>query len=213
LLSSPLYLLRDNPLLFVAFVLAVIVAITFHEFSHAAAGTLQGDDTAKSQGRLTLNPLSHLDPLGSIFLIVGGFGWGRPTPYNPARLRNQRVGTVLVALAGPTSNFLLAIASAVALRVALSAGSDASSFTVNLLLIFIQFNVLLGIFNLLPIPPLDGSRLLTVFLPPSRHGIVDFLDRYGIFLLLGLLILAPGLLTPFVAELVRAILGLVGLPY
>jgi Zn-dependent protease len=208
-----LYLLRDNPLLFVAFVLAVIVAITFHEFSHAAAGTLQGDDTAKSQGRLTLNPLSHLDPLGSIFLIVGGFGWGRPTPYNPARLRNQRVGTVLVALAGPTSNFLLAIASAVALRVALSAGSDASSFTVNLLLIFIQFNVLLGIFNLLPIPPLDGSRLLTVFLPPSRHGIVDFLDRYGIFLLLGLLILAPGLLTPFVAELVRAILGLVGLPY
>ncbi|HEV8649880.1 MAG TPA: site-2 protease family protein [Actinomycetes bacterium] len=213
MLSSPLYLLRDNPLLFVAFVLAVIVAITFHEFSHAAAGTLQGDDTAKSQGRLTLNPLSHLDPLGSIFLIVGGFGWGRPTPYNPARLRNQRVGTVLVALAGPTSNFLLAIASAVALRVALSAGSDASSFTVNLLLIFIQFNVLLGIFNLLPIPPLDGSRLLTVFLPPSRHGIVDFLDRYGIFLLLGLLILAPGLLTPFVAELVRAILGLVGLPY
>ena len=212
-MQSPLYLLRDNPLLFVAFVLAVIVAITFHEFSHAAAGTLQGDDTAKSQGRLTLNPLSHLDPLGSIFLIIGGFGWGRPTPFNPARLRNQRVGTVLIALAGPASNFLLAIASAVALRLVLSGGSDASSFTVNLLLLFIQINVLLGIFNLLPIPPLDGSRLLTVFLPPSRHGIVDFLDRYGIFLLLGLLILAPGLLTPFVAEFVRAILGLVGLVY
>jgi len=212
-LQSPLFLLRDNPLLFVAFVLAVIVAITFHEFSHAAAGTLQGDDTARSQGRLTLNPISHLDPLGSIFLIVGGFGWGRPTPYNPARLRNRRVGTVLVALAGPASNFLLAILSAVALRLALPTGADGNSFTVTLLLRFIEINVILGVFNLLPIPPLDGSRLLTVFLPPSRHGIVDFLDQYGIFLLIGLLILAPGLLTPVFAELVRVILGLVGLSY
>jgi len=213
-LQSPLFLLRDDPRLFVAFVLAVIGAITFHEFSHAAVATLQGDDTARSQGRLTLNPMAHLDPLGSIFLIVGGFGWGRPTPFNPARLRNRRAGAALVGLAGPASNFLLAVLSAVALRLMLPAdGGDANSFTVTLLLRFIEINVILGVFNLLPIPPLDGSRLLSILLPPSRQGIIYFLDQYGIFLLIGLLILAPGLLTPLFTALVRAILGLVGLTY
>ncbi len=211
-MQSPLYLLRD-PLQFVAFVVAVIVAISFHEFSHAAVATLQGDDTARSQGRLTLNPISHLDPLGTIAIILVGFGWGRPTPFTLSRLRTGRTGAALVALAGPISNFLIAVVSAVVLRLVISGGADPSSSTVTLLLWLIQLNVLFGVFNLLPIPPLDGSRLLSIWLPPSRQGIVYFLDRYGIFLLLGLLLLAPGLLTPVFREFERAILGLVGLVY
>ena len=90
-MGSPLFLLRDEPQLFVAFLIAVIVGITFHEFSHAAVATLQGDQTARSQGRLTLNPIVHLDPLGSIALLLAGIGWGRPVPVTPANLRNRRL--------------------------------------------------------------------------------------------------------------------------
>jgi len=210
-LSSPLLLLRDDPQSFVAFVIAVVVGITVHEFSHAAAATAQGDLTAKAQGRLTLNPASHLDPLGSLFLIIGGFGWGRPTPYNPLRLRRRRVGAALVGLAGPASNLLVAILAAIALRVAFSTGLDVlSSFTGKLLVALVEWNVVLAVFNLLPIPPLDGSRLLSMLLPPSRQNIVYFLDRFGIFLLLGLLLLAPGLFQPLFTSMTRAILSLVG---
>src|ERR671919_1757981 len=111
-MGSPLFLIRDEPQLFVAFLIAVIVGITFHEFSHAAVATLQGDQTARSQGRLTLNPISHLDPLGTIAIILAGIGWGRPVPFSPMHLRNRRWGAALVGLAGPASNFLLALLAA-----------------------------------------------------------------------------------------------------
>jgi Zn-dependent protease len=211
--ASPLFWIRDDPQLFFAFVIAVIVGITFHEFSHAAVATLQGDQTARSQGRLTLNPLSHLDPLGSIALIIAGFGWGRPVPFSPMHLRNRRWGAALVGLAGPAANFLLALASVVALRLLYSSvlGGFQVDFRVRLLEMLVLLNVILGVFNLLPIPPLDGSRLLSIFLPPSRQNIVYFLDQYGIFLLLGILILAPGLLTPVFRAITRFLYGLVGL--
>src|SRR4029453_16494066 len=102
-MGSPLFLLRDQPQLFLAFVIAVIVGITFHEFSHAAVASLQGAHTARSQGRLTLNPIAHLDPLGSIALILAGFGWGRPVPVNPAAPRNRRVGGSLGGRGGPAA--------------------------------------------------------------------------------------------------------------
>jgi Zn-dependent protease len=211
--SSPLLWLRDDPQLFLAFVIAVIAGITFHEFSHAAVATLQGDKTARSQGRLTLNPLSHLDPLGSIALVVAGFGWGRPVPFSPAQLRNRRVGAALVGLAGPAANFVLALASVVALRLLATSpfGTFNADFRVKLLEALVAFNVILGVFNLLPVPPLDGSRLLSIFLPPSRQNIVYFLDQYGIFLLLGILFLAPGLLTPVFRGITQFLYGLVGL--
>ena len=210
--ASPLNYLRD-PESFVAFLVAVIVGLTFHEFSHAAVATLQGDQTARSQGRLTLNPVVHLDPLGSIALLIAGLGWARPTPVTPARLRNRRLGMVLVALAGPAANFVLALVSAIALRILdPTAGAILNgNFSVKLLGGLVYWNVLLGIFNLLPIPPLDGSTLLTVLLPPSRQNIVQFLDQYGIFLLLGLLILAPNLLSPIVLAVMDAISRLAGL--
>jgi Zn-dependent protease len=212
-MGSPLFWLRDEPQLFVAFVIAVIIGITFHEFSHAAVASLQGDQTARSQGRLTLNPLSHLDPLGSIALILAGFGWGRPVPVTPSRLRNRRFGHVLVGLAGPAANFVLAIVSVVALRIAYPPADLTFDvdFTLRLLDTLVAVNVILGVFNLLPIPPLDGSTLLSILLPPSRQNILRFLEQYGIFLLLALLILAPNLLTPIFRSITEAIYGLVGL--
>jgi Zn-dependent protease len=212
-LGSPLFWLRDDPEVFVAFVVAIVIGLTFHEFSHAAVATLQGDSTARSQGRLTLNPVVHLDPLGSIALVIAGLGWARPTPVTPSRLRYRRLGMVAVALAGPAANLVLALVSAIALRIVDPTGGAAlnGDFGVKLLGGLILWNVLLGIFNLLPIPPLDGSTLLTVLLPPSRQNIVRFLDQYGIFLLLGLLILAPNLLGPIVLAVVEAISRLVGL--
>jgi Zn-dependent protease len=213
-MGSPLLLLRDEPQVFVAFVIAVIVGITFHEFSHAAVATMQGDQTARSQGRLTLNPISHLDPLGSIALVLAGFGWGRPVPFSPTQLRNRRFGAALVGLAGPAANFLLAIAAVIALRIIYPSAVTAFDvdFSVILLDMLVTLNVVLGVFNLLPIPPLDGSRLLSIMLPPSRQNIVYFLDQYGIFLLLGILILAPNLLTPIFRAITEALYGLVGLP-
>jgi Zn-dependent protease len=213
-MGSPLLLLRDEPQVFVAFVIAVIVGITFHEFSHAAVATMQGDQTARSQGRLTLNPISHLDPLGSIALVLAGFGWGRPVPFSPTQLRNRRFGAALVGLAGPAANFLLAIAAVIALRIIYPSAVTAFDvdFSVILLDMLVTLNVVLGVFNLLPIPPLDGSRLLAILLPPSRQNIVYFLDQYGIFLLLGILILAPNLLTPIFRAITEALYGLVGLP-
>src|SRR5688572_23853407 len=128
-MGSPLFLLRDEPQLFVAFLVAVIVGITFHEFSHAAVASLQGDQTARSQGRLTLNPIAHLDPLGSIALLVAGFGWGRPVPVSPTRLRSRRFGAVMVGLAGPAANFVVAIVAVVALRIAYPA--EGTTFDVD----------------------------------------------------------------------------------
>ena len=211
-MGSPLFLLRD-PESFVAFLIAIIVGLTFHEFSHAAVATLQGDQTARSQGRLTLHPVVHLDPLGTIALLIAGLGWARPTPVTPTRLRYRRLGMVLVGLAGPAANLVLALVSAIALRIvdpAAEATLD-GDFSVKLLSYLVIWNVLLGVFNLLPIPPLDGSTLLTVLLPPSRQNIVRFLDQYGIFLLLGFLILAPNFLRPIVLAVIEAISRLVGL--
>jgi Zn-dependent protease len=213
-MGSPLFLLRDEPQLFVAFVIAVIVGFTLHEFSHAAVASLLGDQTARSQGRLTLNPIPHLDPLGSIAIILAGLGWARPVPVNPAALRNRRLGEVMVSLAGPAANFVVALVSVIALRIVYPTTGLTFDvpFSLKLLYTLVAVNVLLGVFNLLPIPPLDGSTLLSIVLPPSRQNIVRFLDQYGIFLLLGLLILAPNLLTPIFRSITSALYGLVGLP-
>ncbi len=210
-MGSPLFLLRDNPQAFVAFIFAVVVAITVHEFSHAAVATAQGDRTPRSQGRLTLNPIAHLDPLGSIALVLAGFGWGKPVQFSPYQLRSKRAGAAMVGLAGPLSNFVLALLSAFLLRVFLDRGSG--EFTLLLLQTLVSLNVVLGVFNLVPIPPLDGSRLLSIVLPARRQGIVYFLDQYGIFILLALLILAPGVLTPFFETVVRFIYRLVGFDF
>jgi len=171
----------------VAFVLAIVIGITIHEFSHALAGYLMGDMTARDAGRLTLNPLAHLDPMGSFMLLFAGFGWGKPTPYNPYNLRYQKWGPAIVAVAGPISNLVGAIVS-IGLLIAVSSLYSPE----NLLIVFLSslffINIMLMVFNLIPIPPLDGSQILFTVLPPRYDNIKFFLTKNGIFILIGLLI-------------------------
>ncbi len=198
--------LFTNPVSVLLFLGAVVVAITVHEFSHAAMAFAQGDTTAKRQGRLTLNPLAHLDPLGSIAFLLAGFGWGKPVPYNPYALRNRRAGEMLVGLAGPLANLALAVLAAALLVRLHPATLVAGRLGERFLWFLFQVNVLLAVFNLLPLPPLDGSRLLTGLLPPERSAVVRFLNEYGLYILLALVFLG-GL--KFVGPLSRALQGLI----
>jgi len=201
-----LYNLRDffdnPPALFAylaAFLVAIITGIAFHEFSHAWAANELGDDTATRMGRLTLNPLKHIEPSGLLLLLFVGFGWGKPTPVNPYRLRNGvKRGNMLVALAGPVSNFVFAVLAAIPLRAGwvtpINSFNDVASASgselVGLFLIFIVFyNVLLGCFNLIPIPPLDGFKVALGFLPDDAARSLARLEPYGMGILMSLFVL------------------------
>jgi Zn-dependent protease len=149
--------------LFAAIILAIIVALTVHEFAHAATANVLGDDTAERMGRMTLNPVVHLDPVGFLMLLMAGFGYAKPVPYNPAMLKNKARDPVLIGLAGPASNILMAVVFALLLKFfSTSLGPN------NLLIQFLFFaafiNINLAIFNMLPIPPLDGSKMLLAVL-------------------------------------------------
>ncbi len=176
-------LLRNDPIAFVLLAAALVVALSMHEFAHALAADLQGDRMPRAMGRLTPNPARHLDPLGSLMLLLVGFGWGKPVEFRPEALRSRRFGAALVAFAGPLMNLLLAFIASL-IWVAL----DTPLFTTtgDFLTRFISLNVFLAVFNLMPLPPLDGSRLLTIFLPPRHHRIIYFLDQYGFLILLAL---------------------------
>jgi Zn-dependent protease len=188
--SSPITWLFTNPAAFVAFVVTLAVAFTLHEFGHAAAAVAQGDDTPQRQGRLSLNPARHIDPLGAILILIAGIGWARPVEFMPSRLRFRRVGAVVVALVGPAVNFVLAIIAALVLKFGYQGGWICNGSWEIFVGIFFQLNIVLGVFNMLPIPPLDGSRLLALILPPSQQGILRFLDQYGMYILLALLLLS-----------------------
>jgi len=181
-------LLFQNPMIFLASAAAIIIAITVHEFSHAAAAYSLGDSTAKDEGRLTLNPLAHLDLWGTLLLFLAGFGWGKPVPFNPYNLRNQKYGAALISLAGPASNLVMVIVFSLVLKfiyplLGLGAGNGLFQFFYFLIVI----NAILMAFNLLPVPPLDGSKLLFAVLPPSMDNVRVFLERYGLFVLIGLI--------------------------
>jgi Zn-dependent protease len=187
---SPDYLIR------VAIVLAMMLLVAFpvHEFSHALAAFRLGDGTARLMGRLTLNPIAHFDPTGALLLTIsmiagGGIGWAKPTPYNPMNLQGGRWGEAIVAVAGPISNLVMAIAAAIPLRYILATRMDAA-LVANTLYLFIEINLLLAVFNLLPIPPLDGSKVLYAFLDPrTSYQVRSFMSQYGLFILLGAMFL------------------------
>jgi Zn-dependent protease len=181
-----LYLFQENPSAGVAFLLGLVIGITVHEAAHATSAYLLGDDTAYRDGRVTLNPASHLDVLGSLMLLMAGFGWGKPTPIMPSKMRGGILGPVAVALAGPVSNLLIvAVCGALFLVPAFQGGYLA------IVVVMVAFtNALLFVFNLIPIPPLDGSKILFPFLPRALNGFVDFMNQYGPMILFGLIIVA-----------------------
>jgi Zn-dependent protease len=202
-----LELLRTEPLVFALLAVSLIAAISLHEFAHAYVADLQGDRMPRAMGRVSLNPARHLDPLGTLFIFLVGFGWGKPVEFRPQALSSRRFGPALVALAGPAMNLLLAVVGAVFLRLV----AEGASVLVQFAFSFTSINILLAVFNLIPLPPLDGSRLLTIFLPPQRQNIIFWLDRYGFLILLGLLLFGGfTVLDPIIDFVSRAIFTVTG---
>jgi len=185
-----LEILFNSPQMFLVIVLAIIYALTIHEFSHAATANLLGDTTAKQDGRLNLNPLSHLEFWGTAMLLVAGFGWGRPVPVNPYNLKWRRFGEAAVALAGPLSN-LLSVVFFVLLINLLRAWLDPDNMLTIFLFQLLLVNLILGIFNLIPIPPLDGSKMLMSQLPYNLAKEYQKLEKYGFLILLFLVFVFP----------------------
>lgn len=182
-----------SPLEFLARAITLIIALTVHEFSHAWTADQLGDDTPRANGRLTLNPLAHLDPIGSLMMLIVGFGWAKPVPVNPFALsRRTPAGLMLVAAAGPLSNLVLAILAAIPFR---SGWLDSFAITgaalnvPTLLAEFIFLNLVLLFFNLLPIFPLDGEKVAEYFLPPQGREFLYRIRPYGFVIILGLVLL------------------------
>lgn len=205
-----------EPVRFWSFILAIVLGITVHEFMHAYVAHRLGDDTARLMGRLTLNPLAHLDLLGSLFLLLLRFGYGKPVPVNESRLQGGRRGGSLVAFAGPVTNLVLATICAIPLRFVNFGPGDLGAVYQEVLGAIVIYNCLLFVFNLIPIPPLDGSRVVYGFLPPRQAYSWRTYEQYGPFILLALIFFVPALLridllTPLVRVpatfLIRVLLG------
>ncbi|HNZ39373.1 MAG TPA: site-2 protease family protein [Candidatus Latescibacteria bacterium] len=168
-----------------------IMAVTIHEVSHGYIAWKLGDPTAHYTGRLTLNPIAHIDPIGALMLILVGFGWAKPVPVNPGYFKNPRRGMMWVALAGPVSNILFAVVFALVLKAVFAFSSEYTAALFPLLRFGIVINVVLAAFNMVPIPPLDGSRVLANFLPYNAGRRFDELERYGLIPVAVVLFLLP----------------------
>ena len=182
-----------TPAVLITRLLALVISLTFHEFSHAWMAVQFGDETPRWAGRLTLNPMKHLDPIGSLMLLLVGFGWAKPVPINAFNLkRKSRAGLMFVSLAGPLSNFLLAVLSAIPLRFGwvpfIYGTSSIFPSMFEFLLNFMFINLGLMLFNLLPIPPLDGEHILEFFLPGKIAYYYEQIRPYGSYILLGLIV-------------------------
>lgn len=210
--------LFNNAFSLIFWVVGIIVALTVHEAAHALAADRLGDPTAKLMGRLTLNPLAHLDPLGTILLLLVHFGWGKPVPIDPFNLRNPRRDSALIALAGPTANLILAIICAALIRVinlvpTLASGWEIFlSILIGLLTQTVFMAIVLGVFNLIPIHPLDGFGIVEGLLPENLAKDWSELRPYGMIFLLFLIVPIFGsspvnnLLTPVINFLLRVLL-------
>lgn len=188
-----------NPQVLITRVLVLLVALTLHEYAHARVADWLGDDTPRLAGRLTLNPLKHLDPVGTLTLLLAGFGWARPVPVDGQNLRRAHpAGMVFVAIAGPLTNLLLAIIASLPLRLKLVAwvSSPASSLLASpadFLWSAVSINVALFLFNLIPLAPLDGEKLIAFLIPDAWQEAYRFFSQYSPLLLLFLMVIAPRL--------------------
>ncbi len=187
---------------------ALVIGITFHEFSHAFIADQLGDHRPRALGRVSLNPMAHIDPVGALVFVLAGFGWGRPVPVNVYALRPGRIGMAMVAAGGPIANVIVALVAAVAYRVFDMGG--VGGFAMEAAFWIVLYNLLLAIFNLLPIPPLDGYNVLLAFAPPRLAFTIQRYAPYGVIVLL-LLVFLPnsplGLMFDAVRFLTRAFTG------
>jgi len=195
--------LFSNPLLFVIYLSSLLVAITIHEFSHAWVADYLGDPTPRLQGRLKLNPLVHIDTMGMVFLLLLGFGWGRPVQFDPYNLKDPRRDAAWISIAGPSSNFILAIILALLLKLFIILQLNFLTIIGSLIFVpVIRMNIMLGVFNLLPIHPMDGFKIVEGILPEKKVHEWQGLQRWGMFFLLLLIIpvggssMLDGILTP-----------------
>jgi Zn-dependent protease len=209
-------LLQEPVLAVVLVAIFLLVAYPVHEFAHAWAAYMQGDSTAKLFGRLTLNPIVHFDPLGGTLTALSLlfspilFGWAKPTPVNPSNFRDRRNGDVIVSLAGPFSNLVMATLGAFVFRALNQTGvlADLPQNVVLGIYYFVAFNVLLAIFNLIPVPPLDGSALLYRVLTPAQAWKVrPILSQYGFILIIGVFLLAGSYISRFIGDVTNFLVG------
>jgi len=203
----------------VGLLIAMVFGITVHEFSHALAATWLGDSLPRRQGRLTLQPAAHLDVVGSLMFLVGGFGWGKPVQYNPYALRaSPRTGPAIVAVAGPLANLILATLIAIFIRLmpivfgtslrVLALSSSPASTLFNLLVDIAYYILILGFFNLIPVFPLDGFTILQGLLPPELAERFEATRQYGFFIMILLLVAGGSILGPILYEPVSTLLDL-----
>ena len=208
-----------SPAELVALLIALVFGISVHEFAHAAAATWLGDPLPGRQGRLTLAPAAHLDVMGSLMFLIGGFGWGKPVQYNPYALRaSPRVGPAIVAAAGPISNLILAVIVSFVTRLlpvalgttmfGLARAQGAEGVLFNLLIGIVYYNLMLSFFNLIPVFPLDGFTILQGLLPPALADAFEATRQYGFFILILLLFAGSSVLGPILYRPIEALLRL-----
>ena len=186
-----------DPLWLVAVAVIILVALPVHEMAHAAMAVQLGDETPRLQGRYTFNPIAHIDPFGALLILFTGFGWAKPVQWNPNNIDvDIRVGTILVAAAGPVSNLVLAAVGAFLVPFADFAMLE------RFLTFFVWINTLLFVFNLIPIPPLDGSHILFALLPGDNFEVRMFLGRFGFIILIGTIYLGGGFITGMASQVV-----------
>lgn len=202
---------REGIISFLYTLPALLFSLSIHEFAHAYTAYKLGDRSQKAMGRLTLNPFSHIDISGFICIALFGFGWGKPVMIDDRNFKNRAAGNALTAFAGPLSNLVMAVIFTIILKILLvtgvittAANSAVGAIILNMLILVIQFNVVFGIFNLIPIPPFDGSRILFYFLPQKGREVMYSIERYSFIIIL--IILITGIGSKIVSPIINFIL-------